>query len=68
MVCDTESSAGFSKRLFGTREEMSPVKFLGFLMLSKHKSPVWKEEEVETSGEAMVLEFQIETCYHVSIH
>ena len=52
----------------GTREEMSLIKFLGFFILSKWRLAVWKEEEVETSREAMVLEFQIENYYNDSIH
>lgn len=52
----------------GTREEMSLINFLGFFILPKQRLAVWKEKDVETSGEAMVPEFQIETCYNVSIH
>lgn len=47
---------------------MSLNKFLGLFILSKHRFAVWKEEEVETSGEVMALEFQTETCCDVSIH
>lgn len=36
---------------------MSLIKVLGFSILFKQRLAVWKEEEVETSGEAMVLEF-----------
>lgn len=57
-----------AKDCLGPREEMSLNKFLGFFNLSKQRFAVWKEEEVETSGEAMALEFQTETCYNVSIH